>query len=36
LILQDKGRTLTDEDTDRLIESVKGSLVAGLQATFRE
>jgi phenylalanyl-tRNA synthetase beta chain len=36
LILQDKGRTLTDEDTDRLIESVKGSLVAGLQASFRE
>ncbi len=36
LILQDKGRTLTDEDTDRLIESVKESLVAGLQATFRE
>jgi len=36
LILQDKGRTLTDEDTDRLIESVRGSLVAGLQATFRE
>jgi len=36
LILQDKGRTLTDEDADRLIESVKGSLVAGLQATFRE
>jgi phenylalanyl-tRNA synthetase beta chain len=36
LILQDKGRTLTDEDTDRLIESVKGSLVAGLRATFRE
>lgn len=36
LILQDKGRTLTDEDIDRLIESVKGSLVAGLRATFRE
>ncbi len=36
LILQDKGRTLTDEDTDRLIELVKGSLVAGLQASFRE
>lgn len=36
LILQDKGRTLTDEGTDRLIESVKGSLVAGLRATFRE
>lgn len=36
LILQDKGRTLTDEDTDRLIESVRASLVAGLRATFRE
>ena len=36
LILQDKGRTLTDEDTDRLIESVRTSLVAGLRATFRE
>ncbi len=36
LILQDKGRTLADEDTDRLIESVRASLVAGLRATFRE
>ena len=36
LILQDKKRTLTDEDTDRVIASVRKALSQGLGAGFRE
>ncbi|MGA1384248.1 MAG: phenylalanine--tRNA ligase subunit beta [Steroidobacteraceae bacterium] len=36
LILQDKDRTLTDEDTDRVIASVRAALSQGLGAGFRE
>jgi phenylalanyl-tRNA synthetase beta subunit len=36
LILQDKERTLTDEDTDRVIASVRQALSQGLGAGFRE
>jgi phenylalanyl-tRNA synthetase beta chain len=36
LILQDKERTLTDEDTDRVIASVRKALSQGLGAGFRE
>jgi phenylalanyl-tRNA synthetase beta chain len=36
LILQDKKRTLTDEDTDRMIASVRKALSQGLGAGFRE
>ncbi|MFM7397024.1 MAG: phenylalanine--tRNA ligase subunit beta [Gammaproteobacteria bacterium] len=36
LILQDKERTLTDEDTDRVIASVRNALTMGLGAGFRE
>jgi len=36
LILQDKGRTLTDEETDRVIAVVRASLGEGLGAQFRE
>jgi phenylalanyl-tRNA synthetase beta chain len=36
LILQEKDRTLTDEDTDRVIAAVRASLGEGLGAQFRE
>jgi len=36
LILQGKDRTLTDEDTDRVIAAVRASLGEGLGAQFRE
>ena len=36
LILQDKERTLTDEDTDRVVASVRAALSQGLGANFRE
>lgn len=36
LILQDKERTLTDEDTDRVIAAVRKALSQGLGAGFRE
>ena len=36
LILQDKERTLTDEDTDRVIAAVRKALSQGLGASFRE
>jgi len=36
LILQEKDRTLTDEETDRVIAAVRASLGEGLGAQFRE
>ena len=36
LILQDKDRTLSDEDIDRLMGSVRGAVSSGLNASFRE
>lgn len=36
LILQDKERTLTDEETDRVIAAVRASLSEALGAQFRE
>jgi phenylalanyl-tRNA synthetase beta chain len=35
LILQDKDRTLTDEETDSIVTAVRSSLSEGLQASFR-
>ena len=36
LILQEKDRTLTDEETDRVIAAVRVALTRGFGATFRE
>lgn len=36
LILQDKERTLTDDDTDRVLSAVREALIQQCQATFRE
>lgn len=36
LILQDKERTLTDEDTDRVMTAVRAALVQHYRASFRE
>lgn len=36
LILQDKERTLTDEDTDRVLSAVRGALLQHCRASFRE
>ena len=36
LILQEKDRTLTDDETDRVIAAVRVALTRGFGATFRE
>jgi len=36
LILQDKDRTLTDEDADRVVAQVRDALRASCGAVFRE